>query len=182
MALKYLPRTDFIPLTQINQDTGRVYELPSGQRLPSVTTILSATSDDKKIEGLNNWRDFIGHEKADLITKESANVGTLIHKHLECHVKGEPRPGGNNIIRKQATELSQVIIDQGLSKVSEVYGVEVPLFFPDLYAGSTDCIGLYKNKPAIVDFKNTRQPKKIEYINYIIFCITFKVLLLQKEV
>jgi genome maintenance exonuclease 1 len=33
-----------------------------------------------------------------------------------------------------------------------------------LYAGTTDCVGVWNGKPAIIDFKQTNKPKKREWI------------------
>ena len=62
-------------------------------------------------------------------------------------------------------ELSDIVIEKGLSNVDEVWGTEVPLYYPGLYAGTTDCVGVWKGKPAIIDFKTTRKPKKREWID-----------------
>ena len=35
---------------------------------------------------------------------------------------------------------------------------------PGKYAGTTDMVGLYKGRPAIIDFKQTNKPKKREWI------------------
>ena len=58
-----------------------------------------------------------------------------------------------------------IFIEKGLSNVDEVWGTEVPLYYPGLYAGTTDCVGVWKGKPAIIDFKTTRKPKKREWID-----------------
>ena len=88
-----------------------------------------------------------------------------MHKHLECHIEGTDRPTGSNYIRKRGEILADILILEGLKNVDEVWGVEVPLYMPDLYAGTTDCVGLYKGKPAIIDFKTSRKNKKREWIH-----------------
>jgi len=158
------PKFTYPEIKRIESETeGRKYDTPSGI-LPSVTTILSATKSASSTQALDNWKAWHGEKEADRIVTESANVGTLLHKHLECHIKGEERPTGNNIIRMQAKKLADVVIAKGLSNMSEVWGVEVPLYFPALYGGTTDMIGIHKGDPAIIDFKNTRKPKKDEYV------------------
>ena len=49
--------------------------------------------------------------------------------------------------------------------MNEVWGTEVSLFYPDLYAGTTDCVGVWKNKQTIIDFKTTKKPKKREWVD-----------------
>ena len=88
-----------------------------------------------------------------------------MHLHLEKYILEEDRPNGSNLIHQMARELSEIVIDKGLSKVDEVWGTEVPLYYPGLYAGTTDCVGVYEGKPAIIDFKTTRKPKKREWID-----------------
>lgn len=150
-------------LVRVDSPEGRIYETPSG-KLPSVTSILSAAKSAKKIKALSDWRDNIGNKEADRILKESTGIGTLIHKHVECFANGEARPTGSNLIHIQAKKLSDVIIEKGLKNVSEIYGVEIPLYYPSLYAGTTDCIGLHSGDLAIIDFKNSRKMKKEEYV------------------
>jgi ATP-dependent exoDNAse (exonuclease V) beta subunit len=95
---------------------------------------------------------------------ESANIGTVMHKSLERHVKGESRTPGSNLIQQQAHAMANVIIEHGLKDVSEVWGSEINLYYPELYAGTTDLIGVYKGEPAILDFKQARKLKKAEWI------------------
>jgi genome maintenance exonuclease 1 len=150
----------------------RHYICPStGKHIPSVTTILDRTSDKS---GLLEWRKRVGEAEANRISKEALALGTLMHTHLECFLEGRERPGGTNLVRKQAETMADLIIEHGLSKVSEVYGSEVGIYFPGLYAGTMDSIGLYELPDgrvveAILDFKTARKMKKKEHIeNY--FC------------
>jgi hypothetical protein len=151
-------------LTRIDSsEEGRKYNTPSGI-LPSVTTILSATKSAQKIKALEMWRENIGNKEADRILMESSNIGTIIHKHVERFSLGEERPSGTNLIHVNARKLADVLIEKGMSNVSEIYGVEIPLYYPSLYAGTTDCVGLHKGELAIIDFKNSRKVKKEEYV------------------
>lgn len=133
----------------------------TGNPLPSVTTILDYTKDKTH---LIEWANRIGQKKADEIRDEAARLGTLMHTHLECHIQSQPRPGGTNLIRQMATRMADVIINQGLVHVDEVWGYEIPLYFPELYAGTTDLVGVYKGKPAIMDYKNTKKMKSKDMI------------------
>jgi len=113
---------------------------------------------------LMEWRKRIGEKEAQRITTESANIGTVMHKSLEKHVKGEDRTPGSNFIQQKAHGMANVIIDNGLNDVSEVWGSEVSLHYPELYAGTTDLVGVYKGAPAIMDFKQARRLKKKEWV------------------
>jgi len=148
---------------QINDPvTGkRVYKTPDGERLPSVTTILSNTKD---MTGINEWRKRIGEEKANQITKEAAGVGTAMHSNLERFIAGLQRQPGNNPVHVQANKMADVIIENGLQHVDEVWAMEQSLYFPGLYSGTTDLVAVYKGNPSVCDYKQTNKPKKEEWI------------------
>ena len=139
----------------------RVYLTPDGESLPSVTTILSATKD---MTHLNEWRDRIGHAKAQQITTEAAGVGTAMHGNLERFVCGMQRQPGNNPVHIQANKMADVIIENGLSKVNEIWAMEQSLYFPGLFSGTTDLVGVHEGEPAVMDYKQTNKPKKAEWV------------------
>lgn len=151
-----------LPKTEVNGK--RLYNTPTGN-LPSVTTILDITKSEAKKDVLKEWRERIGNKNADIILQNSVDVGTLVHTHLENYILDKPRPAGSNIIRKTAQIVSQSIIDNGLKNVQEFWGTEISLYYDSIYAGTTDCAGLYKNLPSIIDFKNTRRVKKDEWVD-----------------
>lgn len=160
--IPYNKKFEYKSLSRVTTESGfRTYEIPSGDKVPSVTTIISNTADKAF---LKEWRKRVGHNEANYITKLSSGVGTIMHEHLECWIKDEERPSGNNLPRKVARRIADVIIDKGLSNVSEVWGMETPLYYPGLYAGTSDLIGLHCATPAILDFKNTRKPKKLVWV------------------
>lgn len=138
----------------------RKYDVPTGP-LPSVTTILSATKD---MTVLDAWRKRIGNEEADRQVKYATAAGNLMHEHLEKFVLGQPRKNGSNMVHKVARKMADNIIGRGLVDVNEVWGVEISLYFPYAYAGTTDVVGEYNGKPAIIDYKNSKKIKKREWI------------------
>lgn len=140
----------------------RTYLTPDGESLPSVTTILSATKD---MTALNEWRNRIGHEKAQQITTEAAGVGTAMHSNLERYIAGMQRQPGNNPVHVQANKMANEIIKNGLSQVNEVWAMEQSLYFPGLYSGTTDLIAVYKGNPSVCDYKQTNKPKKEEWVD-----------------
>ena len=160
-GIAYVQRFNYDELSKTAKNGKRHYETPDGRTVPSVTTVLSATKD---MTHLHAWRKRIGVEKAAQITQESANIGTVMHSSLEKHVKGEARKPGSNLIHQKAHKMANIIIDNGLKDVSEVWGSEVSLHYPELYAGTTDLVGVYKNAPAIMDFKQARKLKKKEWV------------------
>ena len=159
----FVDRFQYKACQQVNDPVTRkrVYLTPDGESLPSVTTILSATKD---MTHLNEWRDRIGHAKAQQITTEAAGVGTAMHGNLERFIAGMQRQPGNNPVHIQANKMADVIIEQGLSKVNEVWAMEQSLYYPGLYSGTTDLVGVYDGEPAVCDYKQTNKPKKAEWV------------------
>jgi genome maintenance exonuclease 1 len=139
----------------------RVYQTPDGETLPSVTTILSATKD---MTAINEWRNRVGHDKANQITKEAAGVGTSMHGNLERFLAGLERQPGNNLVHDQAHKMADVIISQAVVDINEVWAMEQSLYFPGLYSGTTDLVAVYKDNPSVCDYKQTNKPKKAEWV------------------
>lgn len=146
-----------------NVNGKRLYETETGA-LPSVTTILDKTKSEEKKQILKDWKKRVGEEQAQQIVTEAANVGTIMHGILEHWVKNETHNPGNNFIHQQAKRMAQTVIENVEPHLSEVWGSEVNLYYPGLYAGTTDLLGVWKGKPAIMDFKQTNKPKKREWI------------------
>ena len=140
----------------------RLYENPFGDPVPSVTTILDKTKPKEKREALANWKKRVGEKKAQEIVTEAANVGTIMHNILESWVKNEDYSGDRIL---QAEMMAETVKKNVEPYLDEVWGSEVNLCYPGLYAGTTDLVGVYKGKPTIMDFKQTNKPKKREWID-----------------
>ena len=133
------------------------------EKLPSVTTILSATQSDEKKKSLADWRARMGPQYADRVKDLAAMRGTAMHRYLEAFIDGSGHKDLTSIGR-EAEPMARRIIESGLGELDEVWGQEVTLYYPGLYAGATDIVGIYEGKPAIIDFKQTNKPKKREWI------------------
>lgn len=161
----YNPKFEYININKESINGSRLYTTPDGDKLPSVTTILDSTKPEEKKKRLQEWRNRIGHKQAQAITTEAASRGTRMHKWLETYIKtnelGEP---GSNPYSQQSYKMASKIIEEGLCKCTEVWGIEVPLYFPKIYAGTTDLIGIHNNAETIMDHKQTNKPKKREWI------------------
>ena len=144
-------------------DGKRHYDIGE-EKLPSVTTILSATQSEEKKKSLADWRARMGAQSADRIRDVSAMRGTAMHKYLEAYIDGSGHKDLTSI-GKEAEPMAKKIIESGLGDLEEVWGQEVTLYYPGLYAGATDIVGIYEGKPAIIDFKQTNKPKKREWIS-----------------
>ena len=151
------------PKTQRENVNGKRHYVFDKEKLPSVTTILSATQDPEKAQSLKAWRDRVGEASATRIVDEAAARGTAMHKILENYILKEGYLDLTNV-GKDAHNMAMKIIADGLCNITEYYGLESTLYYPGLYAGATDMIALHKNKMAIVDFKQTNKPKKREWI------------------
>ena len=141
----------------------RHYDI-NATKLPSVTTILQATQSEEKRLALAAWKTKIGAVEADKVKNDAATRGTAMHTHLEKFLLGE---GYLDLTTEgQASRtMAQEIIEKGLkNRLSEFFGLEVTLYYPDLYAGATDVVGVYDGAEAIVDFKQSNKPKRREWI------------------
>lgn len=161
----YTPKFNYTKLERQTIDGKRRYATPDGEKLPSVTTILEATKSQESRQALREWRDRVGVERAQEITKQAANRGTKMHTYLETYVKEGVFPERNrNPFTWEGHAMADLVVSRGLSKVNEFWGVEVPLYFPQVYAGTTDCVGIHEGTESILDFKQTNKPKKREWI------------------
>jgi genome maintenance exonuclease 1 len=144
----------------------RLYACPDGSKVPSVTTILDKTKPAEAREALARWKKSVGEVKAQEIVTEAASRGTRMHTYLENHIKGVALPDSvSNPYAQQSLVMARKVIADGFPKINEVWGSEVPLYFPELYAGTTDCVGIHDGDESILDFKQTNKPKKLEYIS-----------------
>jgi len=140
----------------------RVYDV-SHEKLPSVTTILSATQPQDKLESLAKWKAKVGEVEADRIKNTAANRGTIMHSILEGYIL-EKEVLDMTEAGVQAHSMAKTIIDKGLPDLEEIWGSEVVVSYPGLYAGATDLVGVYMGRDSIIDFKQSNKPKRIEWI------------------
>ncbi len=162
----YNPKFNYQSIPRVVIDGKRFYATPDGKNLPSVTTILDKTKSQDKIDSLNRWRKSVGAEKAQQITTEAANRGTRMHTYLEDYVKtGAIKDRTSNPYSWPSHAMAHVVVEQGLKNVTEFWGIEVPLYFPGVYAGTTDGAGVHLNQEAILDYKQTNKPKRREWID-----------------
>jgi len=159
------------PKSQRSQIQGqRHYDIQSNTHslvkqklLPSVTTIISATQSEEKKQGLAKWKARLGDQAADRVRDIAALRGTAMHTFLEAYVRGTGHKDLTSI-GKEAEPMARRIIEAGLGDLQEVWGTEVTLYYPDLYAGATDVVGIYNGRESIIDFKQTNKPKQREWI------------------
>ena len=149
-------------LQRIDRASGRVYQSVSVDiPMPSVTTILDSTKDKTSLKA---WEEQVGKEKADKIRNDAATVGTHMHNVIERLLLNRPLEVPRTWLQVKGYRMGHQLIEHFFPHVDEVWGTEVSLYVPNTYAGTSDCIGVYKGKPCIMDFKQTNKPKKREWI------------------
>ena len=150
-------------LKRIDKDAGRYYIDSNNNPVPSVTTVLSNTSNEK--DPIEQWRKRVGEEEANRITKKSTDIGSMVHEALELFLNGRDwdnfSEDPNDLIAKKITTK---FINTGLNSITEVWGLEIGLILEGLYAGTADCVGKINGVPSIIDFKTSRKMKRREWI------------------
>ena len=150
------------PSTRSLVEGNRHYDV-SNEILPSVTTILQSTQSVEKKASLAKWRQKVGENEAEKIRDEAAARGTAMHKFLEYYVQNQKLLDLSDE-GQAASSMGQAIIEQGLKDVEEIWGSEVTVFYPGLYAGQTDLCGIFTGRESIIDFKQTNKPKRREWV------------------
>ena len=160
--MKWNKRFVYPKSVRSNVDGKRVYEV-GDEKLPSVTTILGQTQSDEKRESLAKWIAKKGKNEAERVKNEAAKRGSSMHSYLEHYLNGEGlldlTEGG-----VQAKRMAEVIRNKGFKDLEEIWGSEVVLSYPGLYAGQTDLVGVYQGRESIIDFKQSNKPKREEWI------------------
>jgi len=148
-------------LMRIDTLLGRVYSLPNGVHVPSVTTVLDRTKDKA---ALKQWADRVGQAEADRQKEQAAYVGTHMHLALEHILNGEPWSVTPDWMAMTGYEMAFRLARRYFGAISAIHGSEVGLHYQDRYAGTTDLVATYRGKLAIIDFKQSVKPKRYEYI------------------
>lgn len=146
----------------------RLYETPSGNRYPSVTTI---TGQESK-QHIEAWRKRVGDAEADRISKLATDRGTRIHSYCE------------NFLLSEAYEVDMFDYDMWktlqpiVDKIDNIHALESMLYSDQLrMAGTVDCIGEYDGLLSVIDFKTSKRPKNREDIeNYFVQATAYSVM------
>jgi genome maintenance exonuclease 1 len=150
-------------LERVDTEMGRHYIDSTNKPVPSVTTVLSGTSKSK--DGLIQWRNRVGDEEADRVIKQSTDIGTAVHEAIEKFLNKESwNDFGDTSDQIMAKNISHKFVNDALDGITEIWGLEVGLILDNLYAGTADCVGLYKNVPTLIDFKTAKKIKKRDWI------------------
>ena len=162
--IKWNKKYNYLDPVRVDGPDGRVYSA-NNEKLPSVTTILSATRSKEKEASLAKWRQKVGENEADKIRDNAAARGTIMHRILEGYIKGEGHMDMTDL-GQEAGVMAQNLINSGFkNSIDEVWGMEMMMYYPGLYAGACDIAGIYEGKEAIMDFKQSNKYKKREWID-----------------
>ena len=149
--------------TRSIEDGYRKYFLGE-EKLPSVTTILSATKSEEEKAAIKNWQERVGFKEANRIKTEASSRGTSMHSYIEDYLRGRINESFFES-NEQYKNMAKEIIEKGVNnKLDEIYGMEETIYYPEQYAGTADLIGIYQGKDVIIDFKQSNKPKKTDYI------------------
>ena len=149
-------------LVRVEKNDVRYYQDSKDHLVPSVTTILSATGDKS---GINAWKRRVGTKFAKQVVDEATTIGTAVHLAIENYLNDcEWKNFLDDRLGLLAHQISKRFIEDCLSDIDEVWGLESSLVVDGLYAGTADCIGIYKGNPTIIDFKTAKKIKRKDWI------------------
>lgn len=138
----------------------RYYQLPNGEWVPSITTILGVAEKPE----LEEWRKRVGYEESEKIKKKAGERGTLFHNTMEKYLKNEPM---ENVLLglgpQDIKQLKDCMVY--LNRIGTVFAQEQPLYsYAGGLAGRCDCIADFDGHLSIIDFKTSLRPKQEGWI------------------
>ncbi len=160
-------------LQRVENELGRFYIDSKGQEVPSVTNVLSSTSDQS---GIDEWKRRVGHEEAERILQESSSIGSNVHNALENYLQDKEWEiiDDGSYISKTSILILESFINNLVNDINEIWGLESGLILDGLYAGTADCIGIYNGEESLIDFKTAKKVKPKEWIERLflaVFCV-----------
>ena len=161
-----------LPREEINGK--RYYVTPSGKRLPSVTTFLSHFKGDS----IRKWREKVGEEEANRISKRASTRGTKFHSLMESYISNQERNSFLNEELMPDMKLAFNIMKPVIDRIDNVHYLETMLYSEAVgLAGQVDCIAEFDGVPSIIDFKTSLKLKREEWIlSYFEQCTLYSLL------
>lgn len=157
-------------------DGVRFYKIPGKENIKRLVSITSVTSH-KNRQIFIDWRKKVGDAKADKITKQSTSRGTDMHSIVENYLLNIPelpevQPISNYLFK---------IARKDLDKINNIHAIEDSLYSEVLgIAGTVDCIAEYDGELAVIDFKTSKKPKPVEWIeHYFVQCMAYGCMLYE---
>lgn len=147
------PKPMLFGLTRDDSGSFRVYRTQDGTAYKSVTSFIGEVSSGK--EELQKWRDAVGIEEANHISKVAADKGTAIHLAMEHLVSNQPYK--IDFFYQQDYQTLKKIAEK---KISEVFAIEHQMYSDKLMlAGTADLIAKYDGQWSIIDYKTSSRVK-----------------------
>lgn len=164
-----------IELKRVNEDGKRLYQTPTGEKYPSVTTVLSYFSR----KGIAAWRRRVGNEEANKISTQAAGFGTAMHDIAEKYTLGTLVEKEANPIALSSFRTIQPYLDENVDKI---YGIELRMYSHELKtAGTADLICRYAGKNTLLDFKTSRRRKTRDDITtYFMQCAAYAIMVKER--
>lgn len=151
-------------LTTVDLEGKRFYQISDEVLYPSITTVLGLTASEEKKQALENWRNWLGKDKAKSVSEEAARRGTSVHLLIEKFLGGESTDDVAGVEQKDRAMFNSLKIN--LKKVGKISGQEVALYSDYLgVAGRCDLVAEFEGELAIVDYKTSTNPKAKDKID-----------------
>ncbi len=146
---------------RIDSAAGRKYRTPEGNEYPSVTSIVGLMTDDS----IKQWKQNVGEEVANQISKKAATRGTLIHENCENYLKEVPLTF--SMFQQEELKMFNNLLPV-LDSIEEIHAMESVLYSDTLkFAGTVDLIAKIDGELVILDWKTSGKFKSSEDIpNY----------------
>jgi CRISPR/Cas system-associated exonuclease Cas4 (RecB family) len=147
-------------LKNLESETGsngkRFYILPSGVKVPSITTVLGAMKKD----AIQAWRQRVGEDVANQISRKASGRGTNVHTLCERYLNNDSLGD----VMPDAREMF-LSIRPHLNKIDNIHYQEQALWSKNLgIAGRVDCIAEYEGELSVIDFKTSKKIKTLDQI------------------
>ena len=141
----------------------RLYELPNGDWVPSITSVTSFYNREKFIK----WRKKVGEEKANQITRKATSRGTDFHEVAQDYLEGKSLDWESHL---PASKFMFHSCKSILDRIDNIHAIERTLFSEYLgVAGRVDCIAEFDGELAVIDFKTSEYIKPEEWLeNYFV--------------
>ena len=152
-----------LELEKKEQNGIRLYNLPNGDWVPSITSVTSFYN--RQI--FAKWRERVGLEEANRITKKATARGTDFHQVCQDYLENKELIWDNY---QPLTKFMFYHAKPYLDKINNIHAIERTLYSEYLgLAGRVDCIAEYEGELAVIDFKTSEKIKPEEWIeNYFV--------------
>ena len=140
-------------------DRKRYYVTPSGEKYPSITTVLGHFNK----KGILEWRKRVGEKEANRISTQASRRGTKVHQMCEDFINNKLDENKFMPTDKETfNSLRNILTDN----INNIHCQEASLYSDYLkVAGRVDCVAEWNNRLSVIDFKTSRKLKKKEYIS-----------------